>query len=141
MRTLSTELGPYAQRRSAVRIYADANLPAGVVAFMRERLRWDVLHVVEHPELRRASDAEHYRLARRLHRTLVSLDRDYLDDVRFPVAEGSGVLVLWAPSEALLMQTLRRVDRRLFRPAGGALLPLEGCKLFVDSTWRGEDAE
>lgn len=139
MRSLSTELGRYAQRRSAVRIYADANLPAGVVGFMRHRLGWDVLHVVEHQELRRAPDEEHYRMARRLHRTLVTIDRDYLDDGRFPVAEGSGVIVVWAPSERLLIDTLRRVDRHLFRDA--APLPLEGRKVFIDSSWRGEDAE
>jgi len=140
MRTFSTELGPFAQRQSAVRIYADANLPAGVVAFMRRRLGWDVLHVVEHQELRRARDEEHYRLARRLHRTLVTIDRDYLDDGRFPADGSGGVLVLWAPSERLLTETLRRVDRQLFRAAEGTPLPLEGRKLFVDSSWRGEDA-
>jgi len=140
MRSLSTELGPYAQRQSATRIYADANLPAGVVAFMRQRLGWDVLHVVEHDELRRAPDDEHYRLARRLHRTLVTIDRDYLDDRRFPLADGSGVIVVWAPSESLLADTLRRVDRHVFQTAGGAALPLEGRKLFVDSSWRGGDA-
>lgn len=138
MRTFSTELGPYARRHSGVRIYADANLPAGVVAFMRARLGWDVLHVVEHADLRRAPDEEHYRLARRLHRTLVTIDRDYLDERRFPSAEGSGVLILWAPSERLLTETLRRVDRRLFHGDAGTL-PLEGRKLFVDSSWRGED--
>jgi predicted nuclease of predicted toxin-antitoxin system len=138
--TLSTELGPLAERQSAIRIYADANLPAGIVAFMRHRLGWDVLHVVEHRELRRAADEEHFRLARRLHRTLVTIDRDYLDESRFPGAEGSGVLVVWAPSERLLADTLRRVDRHVFRADRALPLPLEGRKLFVDSSWRAGDA-
>ena len=55
--------------------------------FMRESLRWDVLFVIEHPDLRRARDIEHYRLARQLRRTLITLDRDYLDDRRFPPAQ------------------------------------------------------
>ena len=48
MGTLSEELGPVAERLVArPRIYADANLPAGLVAHMRDRLQWDVLFVLE----------------------------------------------------------------------------------------------
>ena len=54
---------------------------------------------MDHPDLRRARDTEHYRLARQLRRTLVTLDRDYLDDRKFPPAQGSGVLVIAAPDE------------------------------------------
>jgi predicted nuclease of predicted toxin-antitoxin system len=140
MGTLSTELAPFAQRHSPVRIYADANLPAGVVAFMRQRLGWDVLHVIEHGELRRAPDLEHYQLARRLQRTLMTIDRDYLDETRFPRGEGSGVIVVWAPSERLLTRLLHRLDRFVFRSEGASPLPLEGRKLFIDSSWRA-DAE
>ena len=39
----SSELAPHAQRISSrPRIYADANVPAGLVAHMRLRLQWDV---------------------------------------------------------------------------------------------------
>ena len=48
---------------SEPRIYADANIPSGVVGYMRDKLRWDVLFVLEHTDLRRARDIEHYRLA------------------------------------------------------------------------------
>ena len=51
------------------------------------KLGWDVLFVLEHDDLRRAPDIQHYRLARQLGRTLVTLDRDYTDDRRFPPAE------------------------------------------------------
>ena len=85
MGTLSSELAPHADRLSpSPRIYADANVPAGLVTFMRRSLGWDVLFVLEEETLRRAPDLKHYRLAQRLHRTLVTLDRDYLDDRRFP---------------------------------------------------------
>ena len=60
------------------RIYADANVTAGLVAFMRDRLRWDVLFVIEHDDLRRASDQEHFRVARCLLLTLITFDRDFL---------------------------------------------------------------
>ena len=64
MGTLSSELVSHAQRlASRPRIYADANVPAGIVAYMRLRLRWDVLFVIEEDALRRAADIKHYRLA------------------------------------------------------------------------------
>ena len=137
MGLLSTELAPLATRLAGPRVYADANVPAGAVTFMRRRLGWDVLFVVEHDDLRRASDVQHFRLARQLHRTLVTMDRDYLDDRRFPPAESAGVLVIWAPNERLLTRTLASVHERLFRggPDGAAALPLTGRKLVADGHW------
>lgn len=90
MGTLSSELGIHAGRVAGrPRIYADANVPAGLVAYMREILDWDVLFVLEDEPLRRASDTRHYRLAQQLRRTLITMDRDYLDDRRFPPEEGA----------------------------------------------------
>ena len=97
---------------------------------MRTALHWDVLFVLEHDELRRASDAHHYRLARQLGRTLVTLDRDYIDDRRFPPAEGAGVIVFAAPDERWLRRLLKQADADLFRADGAAALPLEGRKLL-----------
>ena len=96
-------------------------MPAGIVSFMRQRLGWDVLFVIEHDDLRRASDREHYRLARQLQRTLITLDRDYLDDRRFPPAESGGVLVLWAPNELLLQRVLTRIHAVVFGSTGQSL--------------------
>ena len=132
MGTLSSELGDYAHRLAhQPRVYADANLPAGVVSIMRHQLGWDVLFVLEHDDMRRARDTEHYRLARQLGRTLVTLDHDYIDDRRFPPDEGAGVILLSAPDERRLRTLLRRADERLFRAAGAAALPLEGRKLHL----------
>src|SRR5437867_7517694 len=130
MGTLSSELTPLVtESRNGPRVYADANMPNGVVAFMRETLHWDVLFVLEHDDLRRARDIEHYRLARQLGRTIVTLDRDYIDDRNFPPAEGAGVIVFWAPDEARLRSLLKKADRTLFRADGAGPLPLEGRKL------------
>lgn len=137
MGTLSSELTPHLGRMAdAPRVYADANIPLGIVDFMRTRLRWDVLFVLEHEELRRARDIEHYRLARQLGRTIVTLDRDYIDDRQFPPAEGAGVIVLWAPDEQRLRSLLKEADRTVFRAEGAGPLPLEGRKiqLPVDNT-------
>jgi hypothetical protein len=140
--SLSTELASHAERLSPrPRIYADANVPAGLVAYMRVTLDWDVLFVVEEEDLRRAPDARHYQLARQLRRTLITLDRDYLDDRRFPPAEGAGVLVIQAPDEREFSALLMRVDRMLFHSREGVplALPLDGRKLQVHTDWARED--
>ena len=129
MGTLASELMPHATRGETPRIYADANIPSGAVAFMRIRLGWDVFFVMEHEELRRARDVEHYRLARQLGRTLVTQDRDYERAADFPPAEGAGVIVFVAPDERRLCQLLARADRELFRCEGAPALPLEGQKM------------
>jgi hypothetical protein len=144
MGTLSTELAPHAERLSPQpRIYADANVPAGLVAHMRNDLRWDVLFVLEEDGLRRAADVRHFRLARQLRRTLVTLDRDYLDDKRFPPDEGSGVLVINAPNEDQLILLLNRIDRILFRADATATeppgLPLAGRKLQLNTDWQRDE--
>lgn len=138
MGTLASELAPHAERLSPrPRIYADANIPARLVAHMRQALGWDVLFVMEHPELRRAPDLMHFRTARHLRRTLITLDRDYLDARRFPPSEGSGVLVLSAPNEREIASLLSRIDRLLFAgEEGRAALPLDGRTLQVHTDWR-----
>jgi hypothetical protein len=139
MGTLSSELASHAERLAArPRIYADANVPAGIVAHMRRRLQWDVLFVLEDDDLRRAPDVRHYQLAQQLRRTLVTMDRDYLDDRRFPVCESGGVLVINAPDERELSSLLDRVDRLLFHSDNGAApvpLPLEERKLQINTDW------
>jgi hypothetical protein len=138
--TLSSELGPHAARiANQPRLYVDANMPAGVVAFMRGVLKWDVLFVIEHDDLRRARDDEHYLMARQLRRTLLTLDRDYLDDRKFPPDQSGGVLVLTAPDERGYTTLLTRLDREIFRApaADGVMLPLAGRKLHLHVDWPG----
>ncbi len=132
MGTLSSELTH--ARVDAVggapRIYADANIPT----------RHRRLHAARSSGGTSCSssstttcggrrDIEHYRLARQLGRTLVTLDRDYIDDRGFPPSEGAGVIVFWAPDEARLRELLARADRSLFRAEGAGPLPLDGRKL------------
>jgi hypothetical protein len=114
-------------------MYVDANVPAGLVAFMRSRLHWDVLFVVEHDDLRRARDGEHYRLARQLGRTLITMDRDYLDARKFPPLESGGVAVLTAPTDRGYESLLTRIDA-LFQSA----LPFEGRNVHLHVDWPGE---
>jgi hypothetical protein len=151
MGTLASELGPHVERvADQPRVYVDANVPAPLVTFMRTALQWDVLFVMEHADLRRARDGEHYRLARQLRRTLVTLDRDYLDDRRFPPEDSGGVIVLMAPEQNGYLKLLTRLDTEVFRPerTGPAerperaerlerSLPLVGRKLHVHVDWDG----
>ncbi|HET9468848.1 MAG TPA: DUF5615 family PIN-like protein [Vicinamibacterales bacterium] len=146
MDTLASRLGAIIEgMHDAPRVYCDANLPAGLIRFMRERLRWDVFFVMEEDDLRRAPDIEHFRMAAQLRRTLLTLDKDYLDDVRFPPAEGSGVLVLSAPHHEQFERLLKEVDRALFRASAdkrsgteAGRMPLIGRKLHVHTDWQGE---
>ena len=141
MSSLASELAPHADRLvPRPRIYADANVPVGLVAFMRARLNWDVLHVLEEGDLRRAPDTRHFELARQLRRTLVTLDRDYLDDRRFPPSDTSGVLVIDAPNERELSLLLERLARAFFVSSAeqSAPLPLEGRKMHVHTDWGRE---
>jgi hypothetical protein len=139
MGTIASELAPHAERLvPRPRIYADANVPSGLVAHMRMRLHWDVLFVLEEDDLRRASDVKHYQLAQQLCRTLVTMDRDYLDDRRFPPDSSGGVLVINAPDARQLSLLLERVDRLLFHPEDvdePVPQPLVGQKLQINSDW------
>lgn len=132
MGTLASALRPIAQDLAdAPRVYVDANVPAGVVAAMRRELHWDVLYVMEHDDLRRAPDIEHFRRAQEFARTLITLDHDFLDDDRFPAESSAGVVVCSAPDESGLIRELTRLDRETFRSPGATPLPLAGRKIAM----------
>lgn len=130
MGTLSSELLPIAAELSpAPRVYVDANVPYGVVVAMRHELGWDVLFVLEHEELRRARDVEHFERALDLGRTLITLDHDFSDDRRFPPAASPGVVICSAPDEAGLIRLLRHLDHHVLRAGSPGDPPLKGRKL------------
>ena len=132
MGTLASELRPYAgELAGAPRVYVDANLPLRAVELMRQTLKWDVLFVLEHDDLRRARDADHYQRALALGRTLITLDRDFLDDRRFPPAHSPGLIVCSAPDERWLFRLLAHVDRTILRTADATPAPLVGRKLVL----------
>lgn len=136
MGTLASALSPIAaDLTDAPRVYVDANLPLGVVTFMRQTLHWDVLFVLEDPDLRRAPDRDHFQHALDYSRTLITLDHDFLDDRRFPLASSPGVIRLSAPDERGLERLLVRVDHEFLRDADGHApavpLPLRGRKITL----------
>ena len=133
MGTLASELTPHVTRGSAPRIYADANIPNGVVHYMRAQLGWDVFFVLEHEELRRARDVEHYRMARQLARTLITQDRDYEDDSLFPPEEGAGVIVFVSPDERRLCELLALTDRSCSALTGPRLCRWKAARCGVTS--------
>ena len=139
MGTLSSELGPHVPRLvEEPRVYADANMPSGVVEYMRITLGWDVLFVLEHDDLRRATDCEHFRLARQLGRTLVTQDRDYNDDRRFPLAESGGVIVVSAPDErasaCVSLEDTPSAVKLTLPPFGVPAVPAVSVRFSCEST-------
>ena len=132
MGTLASELQSIAQDLAAApRVYVDANVPLGAVERMRRELAWDVLFVLEHEDLRRARDTDHFTRAFDLGRTLITLDRDFLDDRAFPLVLSPGVIVCSAPDEGLLVRLLHYIDQTVFNPAARAEPPLRGQKLSL----------
>ena len=132
MGTLASELQSIAQDLAAApRVYVDANLPTGAVEHMRRELAWDVLFVLEHDDLRRARDTDHFYRAAELGRTLITLDHDFLDDRAFPLLSSPGVIVCSAADEALLVRLLRHIDRTVFAPGTRTEPPLRGRKLSL----------
>jgi predicted nuclease of predicted toxin-antitoxin system len=111
----------------ATRVYVDANIPARLVDIMRHEFKWDVLFVLEDPALRRAPDREHFSRALDLGRTLITLDRDFLDDT-FPSELSPGVIVCSAPDERWLLRLLRHAHSHLLHEAGTEM-PLKGRKV------------
>jgi predicted nuclease of predicted toxin-antitoxin system len=139
--TLASELRPIAAELvSKPRVYIDANMPGGLVTLMRETLGWDALFVIEHDDLRRASDLEHFRKALEFGRTLITLDRDFLDDKRFPLADSPGIVVCSAPDEVRLARELRHLHREVFGETGGDGLPLRGRKVTLTPDLGLQDA-
>jgi hypothetical protein len=102
-------------------------MPARLVEVMRLEFKWDVLFVLEDPALRRAPDREHFSRALDLGRTLITLDRDFLDD-SFPSELSPGVIVCSAPDELRLLRILRYAHTHLLHDAG-AEMPLKGRKI------------
>ncbi|HUF46789.1 MAG TPA: DUF5615 family PIN-like protein [Vicinamibacterales bacterium] len=127
MGTLASALGPVARDLTrAPRVYVDANMPAGLVDLMRHELGWDALFVIEHDDLRRASDQEHFRRAFDYARTLMTLDHDYFDSQRFPDFQNPGVVVCTAPDERRLAGLLRELHQSTFAITDAPAQPFKG---------------
>jgi predicted nuclease of predicted toxin-antitoxin system len=86
----------WAGRRSCnvLRIHADENISAELVAFARKRFGWDVVYACEHTALCGRSDSFHFQEARRCGRLLLTRDKHFLDPVRFPHHKCLGIVVL-----------------------------------------------
>ena len=79
------------------------------------------------------------RLARQLRRTLISFDRDYLDDRKFPPAQSGGVVILTAPEERGYIALLKRLDTAVFQPSlSASTVPFVGRKVHVHVDWPGD---
>jgi predicted nuclease of predicted toxin-antitoxin system len=81
----------YVRRRAKPRFYADENFPTLAIKILG-RIGADVL-TVHDARLRGHPDENHTAEALRLGRILITCDRDYLDDRRFPLVHCPTVIV------------------------------------------------
>src|SRR5713101_2454633 len=85
------EVIDFVRRKTKPRFYADENFPERAIAVLR-RLGADVLTV--HDIRRRGHpDENHAAEALRLGRVLITCDRDYLDERRFPLIHCPAIVV------------------------------------------------
>lgn len=77
-----------------IKIYADEDIPARVVQFLRNEFSWNVRYVCEEENLQKKDDLYHYRRAREENRIILTRDKDYLDPIRFPFHKSSGVIII-----------------------------------------------
>ncbi len=133
MGSLASELRPIAASVAAApRVYVDANVPSGARSRSCAACSGGTpCSCLRTPDLRRASDREHFRRARDLGRTLVTLDCDFLDERRFPACCSPGVVVCRAPDEPALKRLLKHLDRGVLRVDPGVALPLRGRTLAL----------
>ncbi len=80
----------YAKRRAKARFYADENFPQIATEILRTRV--DVLTAQE-AGLKGHADEDHTAFALREGRVLVTCDRDFLDEKRFPLIHCPAVVV------------------------------------------------
>lgn len=81
----------YVHRKAKPRFYADENFPTTATALLRRRGA-DVLTVQETGR-RRHPDENHAAEALRLGRVLITCDRDYLDERRFPLIHCPAIVI------------------------------------------------
>jgi hypothetical protein len=90
---LSKSIESYLKSLRKVRLYADEDVEAEVVAMIRDR-GVNIASVHERNEQGK-SDETHLATAKREHRFLLTKDKDFLDDARFPLRwEGTGIIYL-----------------------------------------------
>jgi hypothetical protein len=82
----------FARRKAKPRFYADENFPKLATDLLRRRLKADVL-TVQDTRRRGHPDENHAAEALRLGRVLITCDRDYLDERRFPLVHCPALLV------------------------------------------------
>jgi len=74
------------------RIYADENIEKETIESLR-RANIDVLWIAEDNSLRKQKDdLYHYKKARKLKRYLLTKDRDFWSDSKYPLHESPGVI-------------------------------------------------
>jgi len=109
-----TQAIDYAKRKAKARFYADENFPAQATAILREA-GLDVLTVQEAGK-RRHPDENQAAYALRERRVLLTLDRDYLDERKFPLIHCPAIVVFdFGPGSGQHIKRAFRCLQPIFR--------------------------
>ncbi len=95
-----------------MRFYADADVPAQVVAYLRQRGHKCI--TAAEMGFERRDDAFHYAYAKRQRRILLTLDKDFLNLRKYPLQRHPGIIVV-EPGVLGGPKAIQEILRRLFQ--------------------------
>jgi len=117
-------------KKSDLQLYADECFPLTTVLYLRS-LGYSIKHASELNFLNR-SDSSHLRYAKKLRRTLITLDRDFLGYTQMKAKNSNGVIVIKTGSNApkhvnlICKKQLSKVTRNF---ANGSLILITNDKI------------
>lgn len=82
-----------------IKFYADENVDLGLIRYLREKHKVNIVAAVEQ-KLTGREDDFHFQEAQRRGRWLLTNDRDFLDHRRFPLHSAGGIVILNPPRES-----------------------------------------
>lgn len=119
---------PKYQPLKKLRLYLDENFPQECIAGFS---KFDPKHAVLDYGLLHREDIFHYAYARKERRVLLTLDRDFEDDIEFKLNQTFGVIIISVSSPAV-PERINGVSKRLVKLLSTKSLgSLKSCKIFA----------
>lgn len=85
-------------KKSDLQLYADECFPLTTVLYLRS-LGYSIKHAVEYNFLNK-SDGLHLKFAKKNHKTIITLDRDFIGYTKVKSVDTSGIIVITTGSNA-----------------------------------------
>ena len=110
------------------RLYLDENFPPECIT---DFSKFDPKHAVLDYGFMHREDIFHYESANKEKRILLTLDRDFEDDIEFKLAKTFGVIIISVPSPAV-PERIKRVSKKLTKFLKAQIFDsLKGYKIFA----------